>query len=398
MKICVGVAGSIAAYRSPDLVKELVKRGHEVQVVLTQAARELVSDRVLATFSGKPVLSDDVFGADHTGTDHISTARWAEVFIVYGATADLMGRYAAGLAGDFLTLQLLATQTLVILAPAMNPAMWAHPAVRQNAQTLQSRGVKLVGPIQGVVACGESGIGHIAELNEIIRAIEGQPTKKFLEGKKLLLSAGPMRTKVDSVRYLQNRSSGQMGLEVARAAREAGARVQVLLGPVDSQMEARFSGFELYRYEGPAEYRAKLPELFRECDIFISLAAVLDFEILPQGGKIDREALTQSSSLSLPMRPVEDFVAAMAKIRQPHQTVIAFAAETGTSEQIRERAERKMLKKSVTALVANPVTPGLGPDASDNLLWVLRPGVKPQQLGPAPKSQLARPLLEALLS
>src|SRR4051812_31281870 len=169
LKICVGITGSIAAYRSPDFVKELVTRGHEVRAVLTEGGKEFVSARVLETFTGSPVLAAHPFDASHFGTDHIALARWADVFVIYGATADFLARYAGGLADDFLCLQLIATESPVVIAPAMNPVMWNHPSVQQNFRTLLSRGVKAVGPIAGVVACGEKGLGHIAGISENAR-------------------------------------------------------------------------------------------------------------------------------------------------------------------------------------------------------------------------------------
>ncbi len=379
-------------------MKELQKRGHVVQVALTAAARELVSARVLATFSGRPVLSENVFSRDHESTDHISAARWAECFVIYGATADFLARYTHGFAGDFLNLQLLATRAPVVVAPAMNPDMWAHPAVQQNRRTLAERGVIFVDPIHGKVACGETGVGHVAELAAIIEAAEkaAGSRERLLAGKKFLISAGPMRTAIDPVRYVQNRSSGLMGLELARAAREMGAQVQVLLGPVDATMARDYEEFSVSRYTGPEEYADGLERLLPEADVFMSAAAVLDFEFIPQDRKIERDALETLNEMRVPMRKVRDYVAHAASIRKPGQKIIAFAAESGSDPEVLERAHRKMLKKGVDALVANPVRPGLGPESPRNELWVLRPGREAAHLGPDSKDALARPLLEAL--
>jgi phosphopantothenoylcysteine decarboxylase / phosphopantothenate---cysteine ligase len=397
MRIALGITGSIAAYRSPDFAKELVALGHEVRVVLTDSAAKLVSARVLETLTGNPVLSSDPFGEGHRGTDHIEMARWAERFVIFAATAEFLARYAHGNAGDFLSLQLLATRAPVIVAPAMNPAMWEHPAVQANARTLRERGVRFVGPISGKVACGETGVGHLAEHRDILAALD-ESAAPALKGKRLLISAGPMRTEIDPVRYLQNRSSGRMGLEIARAARDSGAEVSVLLGPVEPAMAGEFSGFEVTRYTGPAEYSRALDRLFPDCDAFLSLAAVLDFELEPRDSKIERETLSKMSSLQNTLKPVPDFVARMASRKSAAQRVIAFAAESGADDEIVERALSKMKKKGVDALAANPVRPGLGPEADDNLFWVLKPGASALKLGPAPKRELARPLLEALFS
>lgn len=400
MRICVGITGSIAAYRSVDFVKELTRKGHEVSVVLTDSASELVSSRVLSTFTRRPVLSSDAFGADHSGTDHIETARWAEVFVIYGATANFLARYAHGICDDFLNLQLIATAAPVLVAPAMNPTMWLHPSVQENLEKLRSRGVHFIDPIPGRVACGEVGVGHIAEISEIVDAVSSLASEAdlFLKGRKILISAGPMRTSIDPVRFIQNQSSGLMGLEIARAARNAGAEVTVLLGPVEVAVQEQFEPFAVTSYTTPEDYGDKLLNLFEKCDAFLSVAAVLDFEVIPNPTKIERRTLETQSEMRLPMRAVPDFVARMASLRKPHQKVIAFAAETGSVEEIIQRARQKMEKKKVHAIVANPVWPNLGPGALDNQLWVIRPGKDTVPMGPALKFALAHPLLKLLFS
>ncbi|MFL5815546.1 MAG: bifunctional phosphopantothenoylcysteine decarboxylase/phosphopantothenate--cysteine ligase CoaBC [Bdellovibrionia bacterium] len=399
LKICVGITGSIAAYRSPDFVKDLVARGHEVRAVLTSGGKEFVSARVLETFTGSPVLATSPFDSSHFGTDHIALARWADVFVIYGATADFMARYALGLADDFLNLQLIATRSPVVIAPAMNPAMWEHPSVQDNLKTLQRRGARFVGPIPGKVACGETGTGHIAEISEITSAVEEaakSSSRGPLNGKTILISAGPMRSGLDPVRFIQNRSSGKMGLELARSAQKLGAYVKVLLGPVEPMMAELFDGFEVRRYEGPSEYDRELFEMLPTADAFLSAAAVLDFEAVPASSKIERAQL-QGGELHVQYKPVPDFVARAAKERKPGQKIIAFAAETGTDSEILARAQGKMKKKGVDALIANPVRPGLGPEAEKNEIWILKPNAEPAHLGPVQKSELAEPILRAVL-
>jgi phosphopantothenoylcysteine decarboxylase/phosphopantothenate--cysteine ligase len=402
-KILVGICGSIAAYRSPDFVKELVARGHEVRAVLTRGGREFVSERALETFSGSAVLSNDPFHPAHQGTDHIAAARWAELVVVYGATADFMAKYAAGIADDFLLLQLVATRSPVLLAPAMNPAMWEHPSVQENAKTLQARGVRLSGPEHGQVACGETGVGHIASIGEIAAAAEsllwpsGAPATP-LSGQTILISAGPMRSALDSVRFIQNRSSGKMGLVLARAARSMGAKVQILLGPVELAMALEFSSFECVPYETPESYAQGLARLLPGADAFLSAAAVLDFDAVPVRGKIDRSALP-GGELKIEYRAVPDFVAwAATERKSKKQKIIAFAAEAGTDEEIIRRARAKLAKKSVDAIIANPVRPGLGPEADRNEMWVIKPGAEPIHLGPALKAELAKPLLKEIFT
>lgn len=406
MKICVGICGSIAAFRSVDFVKELVARGHEVRCVLTRGGREFVSAKALETFCGSQVLSEEIFSEGHFATDHIAAARWAEAFVIYGATANLLARAAGGFADDFLCLQLLAFEGPVLVAPAMNPSMWKHPAVVHNTQLLRSRAWTVVGPVAGTVACGESGTGHLAPHSDIHAAIERIGSSaatqiqtrelSSLRGKRVLISAGPMRSAVDPVRAIQNRSSGRMGLEIARACRDAGAEVTVLLGPVAADMRASLREFRIVPYEGPSDYERALESLFPDCDIFFSAAAVLDFELMASERKIERAAFARDGELRVPLRPVDDIVAKFARRRRPGQCVVAFAAETGTEAEIIERATRKMEAKTADIMIANPVWPGLGPDAERNQLWVLRPGLAPQALGPALKGELARPLLELL--
>jgi phosphopantothenoylcysteine decarboxylase/phosphopantothenate--cysteine ligase len=377
----------------------LIQKGYEVLPVLSAGGSQFVSSRVLETFCGRTALSPDPFDPARSGTDHIAVARWADLFVVYGATADFIARYAHGLADDTLCLQLIATRAPVILAPAMNPAMWEHPSVQENIRTLSARGIQIVGPISGKVACGETGVGHITDHAAILSAIDralGTSAIPALQGKRVLISAGPMRTQFDPVRFLQNRSSGKMGLALARAARQAGACVQVLLGPVESSMATVFGAeFETHRYEGAADYQERLDALFPGCDIFFSAAAVLDFDIQPAPSKLERAALS-GGELSVKYAPVPDLVAKMAGKKAPHQRVIAFAAETGTNEKLLTRAREKLIKKKTDALIANPVRDGLGPDSDRNELWVIRPTGEPVHLGPDSKDALAFPLLQAL--
>lgn len=399
MKICLGITGSIAAFRSPELLKELVKLGHEVSPVLTESARHFVTPKTLETFSGRRVLESSVFGVGHEGTDHIALSRWADRLIVYGATAHFLAKMAAGLGDDFLSLQILAFRGEVIVAPAMNPTMWQHASVQANVALLKSRGVRFVGPTAGVVACGESGIGHVADNSSIIAALEdfATPVAPYA-AKKVLVSLGPMQSALDPVRFMQNRSSGRMGLEIAKELKRMGAEPTLLLGPVSSEIESEASHFKSRRYRDPREYRAGLAELFPHCDLFFSLAAVLDFEIEPRTQKLERQTLASMSSLNLQIRAVPDLVAEVAAQKKSHQRVVAFAAEGGSEAQILERALEKLNRKRVDAIVANPLWDGLGPEANQNRFWLLRPGQAMKAWGPLPKKDLAKPLLEELRS
>jgi len=402
MKICLGIAGSIAAYRSADVLKKLVAAGHEVQCVLTASGREFVTPKVLETFSSLPVLSHDSFDSSHMANDHIATARWADLFLIYGATADFLAKIAMGLADDFLSLQLLAFDGPVLLAPAMNPAMWSNAATRANVATLRARGYHFSGPIFGKVSCGEDGIGHVASDDDILLTVqklnrEGTQSLPGLAGKKVLISSGPMRTALDPMRFIQNRSSGKMGLSLARACKKLGAsQISILLGPVAEDIRRQYEEFSVKTYESPKDYEDSLDSLFPLSDIFFSAAAVLDFQSIPRAKKIERVVLSQSNSLEMEIRSVPDIVAKFGARKKSGQKVIAFAAESGTEAEIIERAHAKMLKKSADAMIANPLWPGLGPESDQNQIWLLRPNRSPLKFGPAPKDQLSDPILQAL--
>jgi phosphopantothenoylcysteine decarboxylase/phosphopantothenate--cysteine ligase len=220
-----------------------------------------------------------------------------------------------------------------------------------------------------------------------------------ISGKRILISAGPMRTALDPVRFIQNRSSGKMGLALARACRDfKAASITILLGPVSAEMKKSFGEFTVRDYEGPADYESALDELFASCDVFFSAAAVLDFETLPAEKKIERAQLSKMQKLEIPIRPVPDIIAKFGAKKTAQQKVIAFAAESGTETEILARAEKKRLAKSADAMIANPVWEGLGPDSDDNQVWIIKPGHKPELIGPAPKDTLGAPILKAIFS
>lgn len=380
-------------------MKRLVADGHEVRCVLTEGGKQFVTEKVLETFSGNRVLSSNIFDATHFATDHISVARWADAFLIYGATANLLGRLAAGLGDDFLTLQLLAFRGPVVIAPAMNPEMWSHPLVSANYRRLKEVGYQFVEPIEGRVACGELGIGHVATDEQMIQKLMDIAPGKIsgIHGKRVLISAGPMRTSLDPVRFVQNRSSGKMGLSLARACASAGAsEVVILLGPVGQDIQQDFSVFSVKHYDGPKDYETSLDTLFPKCDVFFSAAAVLDFESVPSVKKIERAELERLGKLEMEIHSVPDIVGKFGAKKTSSQKVIAFAAESGSESEILARAHLKMLKKSADAMIANPVWPGLGPESDENQVWILRPKSEPVKLGPTSKKNLGRPILEAL--
>jgi len=391
MKILLAIRGSIAAYRSPDLVKALVDAGHEVKCVLSQAAKEFVTETTLATFSGNPVLSNNAFAEDHLGTDHIAQARWADAVLIYGATADFLARYANGFADDFICLQLLATNVPVYVAPAMNPTMWENKAVQENVTKLKTRSVNFVGPIHGTVACMETGTGHIAEITDIVEAIS--PKEKKLTGKKILLSMGPMKTNVDTVRFIQNKSSGKMGAALAKALQSLGAEVHLLMGPVDSKIQSELTSFSKTNYETYEEYKSSLETLWPNYDVFFSLAAV---QAKPLTEKIERAQLKEGTFI-LNIEPTEDLVAWAAANKKPHQKVVAFGLQSGSEDEILKAASEKLKKKNVDALIANPTWESTGPGSDENIFWIFTGNSKPTKMGPMRKDQLAQEALRAAL-
>ena len=395
MRILLGITGSIAAYRSPDLVRRLVSEGHLVDCVLTQSAAEFVTARTLSTFSGRKVHANNPFDSEHMGTDHIAVARWAEVTLVYGATAEFLAKLAGGFAGDFLTLQISASRSPLVVVPAMNPTMWESPAVQDNVAKLRDRGVLFVGPSRGVVACGEEGFGHVADLDEVVSALKSLRTGP-LKNKRILISCGPMQSAIDPVRTIQNSSSGLTGLELARAARKRGAEVQLLLGPVDKSIEVdAVREFSCMRYVSPADYSRELESAWPKMDAFVSAAAVLDFEVLSQDQKIHRDRLNEGH-LDLKIRQTPDFVARVSAAKKPNQKTVAFALEVGTDDEILNRAQEKLEKKRCDWIVANRASKDRGPGAELGDFWILSKGKVEKALLGISKTSFADELFEFL--
>jgi len=401
MKLLVAVCGSIAAYRSVDFVRDLKARGHDVKVLLTHGAKEFVSARVFETFLGEAPLSNDIFDPTHAGTDHIAVARWAERVVVYGATAHFLAAYRCGLANDFLQTQLLAFRGDVCVMPAMNPSMWSHPATVENVGVLESRGVKFWGPVGGRVACGEEGVGHLIAHSEALAKFEAlsaaSPKAQKIE---VLVSMGPMRSRLDSVRFLQNESSGKMGLALIEALKNVGISPRVLLGPVDESIAAeveKLVGFaQLNRYLSDDDYRKLLDGESRRCDIFFSAAAVLDFAFEgSDGSKFNKADL----DAGLPLRAVEDFAAAFGRDKEDDQWLVSFSAETeGDDRALLERALTKKLAKNAEWTLVNRVSAVSGPNSQASEAWILDPDQGIVYLGASrSKNEIARDLVTEVM-
>jgi phosphopantothenoylcysteine decarboxylase / phosphopantothenate---cysteine ligase len=383
--ILLGVTGGIAAYKSPDLVRRLRERGAEVQVVMTSAAREFVTPTTFQAVSARPVRTDLWDAAAEAAMGHIELARWADVVLVAPASADFLARLAAGLADDLLATLCLATEAPIALAPAMNRIMWANAATRANVATLSARGVRLFGPGEGDQACGEIGEGRMLEPLELTARLESLLGGGALAGRRVLVTAGPTRERIDPVRFISNRSSGKMGFAVAEAAREAGASVVLVAGPVGLPTPAGVTRIDV---ESAADMLAAVLREIAGTDVFISTAAVADYR---PARAAEHKIKKTSDTLDLSMERTADVLGTVAG-RPDRPLVVGFAAETQAVEQ---NARTKLMKKNLDMIAANEVGDDKAFDADDNQLVVLSRNAR-HELGRGSKLALARGLLELI--
>jgi len=388
--IILGVSGGIAAYKTPQLVRRLRERGAAVQVVMTRSAREFVTETTLQAVSGMPVRNNLWDSEAEAAMGHIELARWADLVLIAPATAEIMARLAAGAAPDLLTTLCLATEAPVVIAPAMNHVMWSHPAVQENRQKLVDHGVRILGPDVGDQACGESGPGRMMQPDAIVAAITAplavaDVDPPLLAGNKVLITAGPTREALDPVRFISNRSSGKMGYALAHSARQAGADVTLISGPVSIAMP---DGVKLVNVESAQQMFAATHEHVEGVDIFIGAAAVADYRPANlEVQKIKKDA----GEMSIDLVRAPDILASIAKINNGPFTV-GFAAET---ENLRDYARAKLDKKNLDMIVANLVGENLGFDADDNAVEVYwRDGE--QSFPMATKSDLAEGLIKLI--
>ena len=385
-QVVLGVTGGVAAYKAAELLRLLVRDGARVRVVLTREAAQFVGPRTFQALSGQAVaVGGEAATFDPGGMDHIALARWADVVIVAPATAAFMARLAHGLADDLLDSLCLALERPLVLAPAMNQAMWGHAATRANLALLRKRGVAIFGPGTGSQACGEQGLGRMLEVEELRQRLESLFHQELLQSVPVLVSAGPTQEALDPVRYLGNRSSGRMGYAIASAAREAGAAVTLISGPVSLEAPA---GTHRIAVQSTAEMREAVLAEISGHRIFFSVAAVADYRCgAPARSKLRKE---KNEVLALRLVRNPDILAEVASIPGAPYT-IGFAAET---EQLLEHARGKLLAKGVDMIVANPVGGvecGFGlRDADLTLLW---PGGS-LALGRDRKEVLARRLVQ----
>jgi phosphopantothenoylcysteine decarboxylase/phosphopantothenate--cysteine ligase len=364
MRVVLGVSGGIAAYKAGELVRRLQQERLEVQVVMTRNAQEFVTPLTFAALTGRKVITG-MFGGEapanvESAIEHIAVAQGMDVLVIAPATADILAKLARGIADDFLTTLYLATRAPVIVAPAMNVNMWDHPATQENIQTLRARGVRVVSPDEGYLACGMTGPGRLAETEAIAQAVIGALGMRHdLEGETVLITAGPTCEDLDPVRYLTNRSSGKMGYALAEAAARRGARVILISGPTTLDAPA---GAERIAVRSAEEmHRAVLAHL-SPATIVIMAAAVADYRpVAPHTEKIKRS----SERMALELEATQDILADVSTIRG-ERVLVGFAAET---DRVAENARKKLAAKAADLIVANDVTAeGAGFDLDTNVV------------------------------
>jgi len=367
MKIALGVSGGIAAYKAAEIVRLLQDRGIRVQVIMTRAAQEFVRPLTFAALSGEKVITH-LFGSEdqpanvESAIEHIAVAQAIDALLVAPATADVLAKFAQGIANDFLSTLYLATTAPIIVAPAMNVNMWNHPATQANLEILRTRGVKIVEPGTGYLACGMTGAGRLAENEAIVSAtLAVLGASQDLTGETVLVTAGPTREKIDPVRYITNRSSGRMGYAIAEAALRRGARVLLVSGPT---VIAAPDAAEVTRVETAEEMRTAVLKLLPESTVVIKTAAVADFRPKDAAG----QKIKRKGPMTLELEPTPDILSELAR-HKDSQIVVGFAAET---ENVLENARKKLASKSLDAIVVNDVSrEGVGFDSDRNAVTII---------------------------
>jgi phosphopantothenoylcysteine decarboxylase/phosphopantothenate--cysteine ligase len=368
MKVALGVTGGIAAYKAAEIVRLLQERGVRVQVIMTRAAQEFVRPLTFATLSGEKVITgmfasgEDRAPNIESAIEHIAAAQSIDALVVAPATADILAHFAQGIATDFLTTLYLATTAPVVVAPAMNVNMWNHEATQANLEILRKRGIRVVEPGTGYLACGMTGAGRLADNEAIVAAVlEALGASQDLSGETVLITAGPTREKIDPVRYLTNRSSGRMGYALAEAALRRGARVLLVSGPTSLTPP---EGAEVTQVEATEEMRDAVLKLLPQATIVIKAAAVADYR--PKSAA--EQKLKRKGPMTLELEATPDILQELSR-RKSSQVVVGFAAET---ENVLENARQKLLAKNLDAIVVNDVSrEGVGFDSDRNAVTII---------------------------
>ncbi|MEM8561193.1 MAG: bifunctional phosphopantothenoylcysteine decarboxylase/phosphopantothenate--cysteine ligase CoaBC [Pseudomonadota bacterium] len=387
-KILLGVSGGIAAYKSAELVRHLQGLGASVRVIMTQGAQEFITPLTLQALSGHAVHTQLLDAEAEMGMGHIELARWADLFVIAPATADLIARLAAGRADDLLTTVALATPARILIAPAMNQQMWLDRATTANLATLGERGLVIVGPASGEQACGDVGPGRMEQPEAIAAAAASQFSNGLLSGMRVVVTAGPTREALDPVRYISNHSSGKMGYALAQAAIDAGAITTLISGPVSLETPEHASKISVNSAE---EMLSASLSLLKQCDIFISCAAVADYRPVSQE---DQKIKKSSETISLALARNPDIVATVAASR-PRPFTVGFAAET---QDLLANARSKLERKALDLIVANDVSNrDIGFNSDSNEAVAIWPGGE-KALKKMGKGAMAREIIEIISS
>ncbi len=395
MRITLGVTGGIAAYKSAELVRRLQDEGHTIQVVMTRAAREFMTPLTFAALSGQRVITD-LFtnqpggeGSLDSAIDHIAVAQKTDLLLVAPATADILAKFARGVADDFLTTLYLASTAPMVIAPAMNVNMWQHAATQENVATLRARGVRIVEPSEGYLACGMTGLGRLAEQEEILKAVrEAARAEQDMGAETVLVTAGPTCEDIDPVRFLTNRSSGKMGYAVAAAAARRGAKVALVSGPTALETPR---GVQRVDVRSTEEMQRAVQAKFPACTIAVFAAAVADYR---PAEKSRQKIKRKEDALTLRLEPNPDILATAAKDKG-ERLVVGFAAET---EHMAENARKKLTQKNADLIVANDVgAEGAGFDSDANIVTLFSRDGRDRPLPQLSKAEVAQCILDEAL-
>ena len=386
--IILAISGGIAAYKSAELVRLLIKSGAQVQVVMTSGAIEFITPLTLQALSGNPVHQHLLNPQAEAGMGHIQLARWADLLLIAPASANVMARLAQGQANDLLTTLCLATDAPVLLAPAMNQAMWQDQATQDNLQTLQARGLQIHGPAEGEQACGDIGAGRMLEPNELLAAVKAQFSQGLLDGKTVVITAGPTREAIDPVRYISNHSSGKMGYALAQAARDQGATVILISGPTQLAQPEDVTFVAVESAQDMLEASLKTGS---SADYFIATAAVADYRpTIASEQKLKKQNADHGLTLELTQNP--DILTTMSN-QHPHVIHVGFAAET---QDLILHAQDKLKRKGVHMIIANDVSnTDIGFTSDNNQVSLITSGGV-EDLPLLSKHQLARQLIAAI--
>jgi len=387
-RIVLGVTGGIAAYKAAELVRELVRAGAEVFVIMTRSAQAFVTPLTFQTLSGNKVTTELFNLIEESEIGHISLADRAQVLVIAPATANIIGKIAGGIADDLLTTVVMATKAPVLLAPAMNVHMWENPICQENIRKLRARGYHFVDPETGELACGYEGKGRLAEVSTIAEEIRALLSPQDLEGETLVITAGPTEEPIDPVRFLSNRSSGKMGFALARAARLRGGKVILVAGPTALAAPPRVKFIPV---RTAVQMREAVLKNLRAASILVMAAAVSDFR--PRGTSPEKIKKSRAD-LSLPLELNPDILAEAGK-RKGKRSIVGFAAET---ESLLANAQKKLVEKNLDLIAANDVSrPGAGFAVDTNIVKLIDRSGKVEDLPLLEKEELAHRILDRIL-